>query len=383
MLHPLSLQIKAKALDLGFSLVGLAPARPAPHLEAYLKWVGAGMHGQMSYLGRADRLARRRDLNLILPGAKTLIVVGVDYAPHPPPRRDTAAPGGEAQIATYAGGKDYHAALLRRLEELAGWIRQRCGSQTKCRAYVDTGAILEKDHAQQAGLGFIGKNTLLINPRRGSDFFLGEILTDLEVDAYDPPHRETMCGTCRRCLDACPTQAFPQPYVLDARRCISYLTIEHPGWIDRELRPQMGSWVFGCDVCRDVCPWQKFAPPAAWPQFQGSARRAPDLGWLLAMDEAAFERAFRETAIHRLGRERLVRNACVAAGNSRNPAHLPALKARLDEPGPLVRGHAAWALARLAGRAAAPWLQVRLGAEGEAEVRRELEAGLREAVNLD
>jgi epoxyqueuosine reductase len=230
-----SAQIKAEAMALGFSRVGLAPARPTPHLEAYLKWVAAGRQGEMHYMARPDRLARRRDLQVILPGARTLVMVAADYGPAAP--EPTA---GEGRVAAYALGMDYHAALLGRLEALADWMRRQSPGSVRYRAFVDTGAVLERGHGQQAGLGFIGKNTMLIHPRRGSDFFLGEIVTDAEVEAYDQPGRETQCGTCTRCLGACPTRAFVEPYVLDARRCISYLTIEHPGWIDRQLRPQMG-----------------------------------------------------------------------------------------------------------------------------------------------
>jgi len=369
-----SAKIKAEALRLGFSRVGLAPARPAPRLEAYLSWVAAGCHGEMRYLARPDRLARRRDLQVILPGARTLVVVTAEYGP--------ALPGpkpGEGRVAAYALGLDYHAAMLVRLETLAGWLRKQSPHAVRCRAFVDTGAVLERGHAQAAGLGFIGKNTMLIHPRRGSDFFLGEIVADAEVDVYDQPGRETQCGTCTRCLGACPTQAFVEPYVLDARRCISYLTIEHPGCIDRQLRSQMGQWVFGCDVCRQVCPWQKFTPGADWPELRPRPLWPAGLGWWLSLDQAAFDGAFRGTALHRSGRERLVRNACVAAGNNRDPELVPELRARLQDASPLVRGHAAWALGQLAGRAAAPWLAERLASEPESEVRAELEACLRDA----
>jgi epoxyqueuosine reductase len=378
--------LKSHAQSLGFSLVGLAPARPAPHLQAYLAWVDAGMQGEMHYLARADRLARRRDLSVIVPGAKTLVMVGVNYAPQRP-RLGLEAPTpdelSEARIATYAWGKDYHDHLLRRLETLAVWLQQQGGTRLQSRAYVDTGAILERDHAQQAGLGFIGKNTMLISPHWGSDLFLGEILTDLEVDEYDAPHRQGLCGCCGRCLAACPTQAFTQPYVLDARRCISYLTIEHPGWIEADLRPLVGHWVFGCDVCREVCPWQKFSQPATWAAFQGGALRSLELAPLLALNQTAFDQTFEGTAVRRVGRDRLVRNACLAAGNSRNPALIPALQRCLADASPLVRGHAAWAAARLAGRAAAPWLAERLNVETEPQVLCELQAGLLAADTLD
>jgi epoxyqueuosine reductase len=368
--------VKSRALSLGFSLVGLTRAAPAPHLPAYLAWIEAGRHGEMDYLARADRLARRRDLGLIVPGATTLIVVGVSYAPLS--RRAPALPADEtlqAGVATYAWGLDYHDHLLRRLEALAAWLKQQAGG-IHTRAYVDTGAILERDHAQQAGLGFIGKNTMLIHPRWGSDLFLGEILTDLEMDAYDLPHRQGLCGTCARCLEACPTGALVSPYNMDARRCISYLTIEHSGSIDTELRPRLGRRVFGCDACREVCPWQRFVQPAAWPAFQGGRLSHLEIEKLLGLDRTGFDQIFGGTAVRRTGRDRLVRNACLAAGNSQNPALIGALRPRLADASPLVRGHAAWAIARLAGRAAAPWLQERLSVEADPGARGELLAGL-------
>ncbi|HLE28040.1 MAG TPA: tRNA epoxyqueuosine(34) reductase QueG, partial [Anaerolineales bacterium] len=282
--------VKDKASELGFNLVGLTPARPAPHLHAYFQWLDAGMHGEMGYMARTDRQERRRDLNASLPGVRSLVIVGLDYHTLKLPDAILADPT-RGRIAAYAWGRDYHDLMLPRLEELAHWLCAESKSEARHRAYVDTGAILERDHAQQAGLGFIGKNTMLIHPRRGSDFFLGEILTEVEFDEYSQPRPETMCGTCTRCLAACPTGAFPQPYVLDARRCISYLTIEHHGWIDRELRPLMGNWVFGCDVCQVVCPWNRFAVQTLTTEFfpLNPDRAAPPLSQLLALDEAGFE----------------------------------------------------------------------------------------------
>lgn len=338
--------LKDRALEIGFNLVGITPAVPSPTLHAYLRWIDAGMHGSMAYMARPDRQQRRRDLNVILPGARSLVVVGVDYstfAVSPAVLEDPS----RGRIAAYAWGIDYHDILTPRLEALAVWLCAESGQQ---RVYVDTGALLERGHGQQAGLGFIGKNTMLIHPRRGSTFFLGEILTDLEFDAYDPPHRPTLCGKCTRCLSACPTNAFPQPHVLDARRCISYWTIEHKGEIDPDLRPLMGNWVFGCDVCQDVCPFQRFALPTAEHTFYPSDpdRAAPPLLDLLAMDEAAFQVRFAGTPLARIRRERLVRNACIAAGNWGNPAAAAPLTHLLSDASPLVRHHAAWALERLA-----------------------------------
>ncbi|MDW8328120.1 MAG: tRNA epoxyqueuosine(34) reductase QueG [Anaerolineales bacterium] len=359
--------LKARARDLGFNLVGITPARPAPHLDAYLRWVQAGCHGEMGYLAREDRLARRRDLNLILPGVRSLVMVGLDYrsAPLPPsvltdPRR--------GRIATYAWGMDYHDVMTPRLEALA----RELGA--KSRVYVDTGALLERDHGWQAGLGFIGKNTMLIHPRRGSDFFLGVMLTTAEFDAYDRPGPATRCGTCTRCLVACPTNAFPESHVLDARRCISYLTIEHKGVIARELRPLLGNWVFGCDVCQDVCPWNRFAVQTQLTEFfpVNADRAAPPLAELLALDEAGFVARFAGSPIERIGRVRLMRNACVAAGNSGDATLISPLQSLLSNPHPLIRLHAAWALARLAGPEAGTPLRVALSVETDPAVRQEL-----------
>jgi epoxyqueuosine reductase len=301
-------------------------------------------------MARADRQARRRDLNVILPGARSLIIVGLDYHTLKLPAHLLNDPT-RGRIAAYAWGQDYHEIMLPRLKELAEWLTgrvlerpPRSGDAASAgqgparpfsyKAYVDTGAILERDHAQQAGLGFIGKNTMLIHPRRGSDFFLGEIITDAEFDEYDAPGRETMCGSCARCLAACPTDAFPEPYVLDARRCISYLTIEHPGEIDEALRPLLGNWVFGCDLCQTACPWNRFAVQTHETAFFPIApdRAAPLLSDLL---------------IARIGRSQLVRNAALAAGNSGQAAFLPYLERLQQDEAALVRDHAAWAWTEL------------------------------------
>jgi epoxyqueuosine reductase len=375
-----SLQIKNKSRELGFNLVGITSARPAPHLSAYFHWVDSQMHGTMGYLAREDRLARRRDLNVILPGVRSLIIVGLDYHTLNLPEKILSDPT-RGRIAAYAWGRDYHEVMLLRLEELADWMKREnreSGGSIKHRAYVDTGAILERDHGQQAGLGFIGKNTMLINPRRGSDFFLGEILSDQEFDEYDQPHREAMCGTCARCLAACPTRAFPQPYVLDARRCISYLTIEHPGWIDHELRPLIGNWVFGCDVCQTVCPWQRFAIQTQETAFfpMSVERAAPKLTQLLALGEVEFQSLFHDTPLERIGREQLVRNICIAAGNSGKAEYIPLLQNLIYDPSSLVRGHAAWALLRLIGPEASPVISELLRVETNPEARQDIQASL-------
>ena len=365
--------LKTQAQALGFNLVGITPAVPSPHLDAYFRWLDANMHGEMGYLARSDRQARRRDLTTILPAARSLMMVGVDYTTLQLPAEIANDPS-RGRIAAYAWGSDYHAVLTPRLEQLAAWLREQSGGTIHHRVYVDTGAILERSHAQQAGMGFVGKNTLLINPRRGSYFFLGEIITDAVFDEYDQPHRETMCGSCVRCQVACPTNAFPQPYVLDARRCISYLTIEHKGAIDPELRPLMGNWLLGCDVCQAVCPWNRFAIQTLEPAFfpLDLDRAAPRLLDVLAITEAEFNTRYANTPLHRIKRERLVRNACIAAGNWSNPAAVPVLATLLHDASSLVRGHAAWALGRIGGATARVALEHGLAIERDEFVRCEI-----------
>ena len=365
-------RLQFKALELGFNLVGVTPAAPSPTLAAYFAWIDAGMHGSMGYMARPDRQARRRDLGVILPGVRSLVVVGLDYRDQFP--TELLLDPARGRFASYAWGLDYHDIMTPRLEALAEWLRAESGQSLSHRVYVDTGAILERSHAQAAGLGFVGKNTMLIHPRRGSYLFLGEILTDLEFDPYDTPGPASRCGSCTRCLVACPTNAFPRPFTLDARRCISYLTIEHKGWIDPQLRPRMGNWVYGCDVCQDVCPWQRFAPVTAVPAFRQSDldRVAPPLLDLLALDETAFGARYAGSAVARIKRDRLVRNACVAAGNWGDPSAAPALTRLLRDANPVVRGHAAWALARIEGDDAPP-LRAMRDREIDEEVRAELE----------
>jgi epoxyqueuosine reductase len=367
-------KLKNAALELGFNLAGITPAAPSPYLDAYLRWAEAGMHGEMGYMARPDRVARRRDLNVILPGVRSLVVVGLDYRTAAIPE-DMLKDPARGRIASYAWGMDYHDVMTPRLERLADWLQHESGQTMSHRVYVDTGALLERSHAYMAGLGFTGKNTLLIHPRRGSLFFLGEILTDLEFDTYDQPGPATRCGSCTRCLKACPTGAFPAPHVLDARRCISYLTIEHKGVIDRDLRPLMGNWVYGCDVCQEVCPFQRFAPLSGEFAFYPADvdRGAPRLLDLLALDEATFKARYTGSPILRIKRDRLVRNACIAAGNWGSDEAVPLLARLLDDESPLVRGHAVWALGRIGGGEARSRLRGRLDREIDAGVKSELE----------
>lgn len=346
--------VKQAAASLGFTFCGVVPAHPSPTLDAYLHWIDAGMHGAMGYLARPDRIVRRQDLNVILPGVKSLMMVGLDYRTAAV-SNDLLTDRTRGRIAAYAWGSDYHGIITEKLSQLAAMIAGNTPSFDAAtgkghKIYTDTGAILERSHAQQAGFGFIGKNTMLIHPRHGSNFFLGEMLTDAEFDAYDAPMEPAAsCGSCTRCMAACPTDAFPAPHVLDARRCISYHTIENKGSIPVDLRPRFGSWIFGCDVCQDVCPFQRFAPVTPEQAFfpVDADRAAPRLADLLVMDDATFKQRFADSPLIRTGRARLVRNACVAVGNSADQSLIPALELHAAGQDELIAEHARWALEQL------------------------------------
>ncbi len=377
--------LKSEARRVGFDMAGVVPATPARRLDAYLAWIEAGRHGSMGYMARPDRVERRLDPSRILPGVQSIVCVGLGYATLALPEAVAADPA-RGRIANYAWAADYHDVMTPRLEALADWLAARVAGPVANRVYVDTGAILERDHAEAAGLGFTGKNTMLIGPRRGSWFFLGELLTTAALTPDVPAARQPSCGSCRRCLDACPTGAFPVPYVLDARRCISYLTIERKGWIPGALRPLMGNWIYGCDICQDVCPFNRFAPPSLEPAFWAASieAMAPPLEDLLALDREAFAARYAHGPIRRLGWERFLRNVCVAAGNWGNEQAVHGLVRLLATDAPLVRGHAAWALGRVgvtettaarAGAAKAA-MQNALAGETDERVREELQGAL-------
>ena len=362
--------IRTHAQELGFNLVGFIPATPSAHLSHYLAWVEAQHYGEMGYLARSDRVARRRDLSLILPDVRSMIVVGMDYRPYIEDQSILNDPA-RGRIASYAWHLDYHPVLLTRLHTLASKLGMPSPSN-KC--YVDTGAILERSHGWQGGLGFIGKNTMLIHPRRGSYFFLGEILTTHEIDTYSVPHSESQCGRCTRCLQACPTDAFPKPYVLDARKCISYHTIENKGWVESSLRSRFGNWVYGCDVCQDVCPWQRFTPHTPPEEFHPAnfTTVAPWIVDLLRLDDATFHQIYHSSPIFRIKRERLVRNACIVAGNWGSEEAIAPLKHLLNDPSRYIRGHAMWALGQILKAEAITLIDKALGDEKDHELINEL-----------
>ena len=327
-----ALRVKARARELGFGRAAIGPASPPDHAAAFEAWLDAGHAGSMAYLERSRD--KRRDPGGVLPGARSVVACALGYF-------QGAEAAGPAGVARYAWGDDYHAVMESRLRALADTIADLVPG-AESRTYVDTGPLLERDLAARAGLGWIGKNTMLLHAELGSFFFVGTVLTtaEIETDAAVPDR----CGTCTRCLDACPTGAFVGPYVLDARRCIAYLTIEHRGAIPSELRGGVGGWVFGCDVCQDVCPWNRHAPVGAEPAFQ--PRPHPALADLLALDETAYQEAYRGSPLKRARREGLARNAAVVLGNRARPEDEPALLQALGHAEPTVRGHAAWALGR-------------------------------------
>jgi epoxyqueuosine reductase len=341
--------VKREARAVGFDLVGIAPAGGWATGEALPAWLEAGYAGDMAWIGRDP--AARADPRRRFPWARSAVVVALGY------RTDDATLGAERRaFSRYAWGDDYHDLMARLLTELKARIERRAGA-LEGRWYVDTGPVLERAAAAAAGVGWIAKNTMLIDERKGSYLFLGALLLGIELE----PDRAApgRCGTCSRCLEACPTRAFPAPYLLDARRCISYLTIELRGPIPRDLRPLVGELVFGCDICQEVCPWTARAGRREAPSREAGFRArgalaAPsleELVRLLGLSEAEFREEFRGSPVKRTKRRGLARNICVALGNRGDPAAIPALvKALETDPEPLVRGHAAWALGRLAAR---------------------------------
>lgn len=348
---------RADALDLGFLQVGFAPAAAPPHANAYLEWLRDGRHGEMGWMAREDSVRRRLDPREALSGCRTLVVVSLSYAgpsdSGPESNRYAGGPGA-ALVARYAAGRDYHLEFEERLDRLGEVLRGRWPA-ARVKPYVDYGPVLEREHAQRAGLGWVGKNTMLIHPGLGSWTLLGELLTTAAIPP-DEPFEADRCGTCARCIEACPTGAITGPRELDARRCISYLTIELRGSIPEALRPAVGNRVFGCDICQEVCPWNDGIPPgeltglaALW----GGPFPAETLvDWaeeLLDLSAEQFRSRYAETPFSRPGREGLLRNLCVGLGNSADPAALPVVLRCLGEESPLVREHAAWALARLGG----------------------------------
>jgi epoxyqueuosine reductase len=375
----LTADLKAEARRLGFDLVGVAPAVAPPGYPSFLAWLDRGYAGEMAYMER--RREAYAHPSGVMPAVKSVVMLGLNYGvkggvrDEENPQSAIRNPHSPARVASYArSDADYHDLLRGRLRSLADFLHARVpGCRT--RGVVDTAPLLERDFARLAGLGWFGKNTLLINKRAGSFLFLAGLLTDVVLDC-DEPHEARHCGTCTRCLDACPTDAFPECGVLDATKCISYLTIELKGPIPEPLREGIGDWLFGCDVCQNVCPWNRKAPAATDPALAPRPDLTPaDAATILRLTPEEFNARFGHTPLARPGRAGLLRNAAIVLGNSRDPAVVPALIGALSDAEPLVRGAAAWALGRFAGVAEAlTALRDRLGRETEPYVLDELRA---------
>ena len=370
MADQLTQDVKGFARSLGFDLVGVTTTdRLVPHDRHLQAWIEAGMHGAMDYM--AEHTPRASHPADAVPGTRSAVVVALAY------RWDESQPDDDrlrGRVSAYARGTDYHRVMEEKLDALSACLVKR--GAAIARYYVDTGPLLDRALAQRAGLGWFGKNTMLITKvGYGSYVFLGEVLTDLTLEP-DPP-MDGSCGHCRICLDKCPTGAIIAPFVVDARRCISYLTIELHGWIPRELRPLMGTWVYGCDVCQDVCPHNTLVRAGQHAEF--APRRDvpfPDLLELLHLDERTYQERFRHSAIKRAKRQGLRRNAAVALGNLRDRRAVPALCGALEDENVLVRGHAAWALGQIGGDAARAALQERALVEADPEVLAEVNAAV-------
>jgi len=384
--------LREESVRLGFSRLGVAAAGPPPRQERFRHWLRDGHAGAMTeWLGRQEAL--RSDPALLLAGVRSVVMLATDHAVGPdaagppsfplPPR---PAGQGRGRVARYAWGDDYHDLLRARVNLLGAWLEARVpGCRT--RGVVDSAPLAERDFAWLAGLGWVGKNTMLIDPRAGSFFLLTALLTDLDLPA-DVPVDVDHCGTCTACLDACPTGAFVAPRVLDARRCVSGLSIEDHGGIDPALREGMGDWIFGCDVCQEVCPWNRHAPgstePTLQPRADGAGRSDGTLALadLLALDDDAFRRRFRGSPLVRAKRRGLLRSAAIALGNRPDPDAAEALVLAAADPEPVVRAAAVWALGQWRraggplGERAAAALAARLAAEDDASVRTELAAAL-------
>ena len=335
-------RLKEQARAFGFDAAGIARADEAWAAGARLQtFVELGRHGEMGWM--ETTLARRAAPVAMWPEARSALVVAMNYGPGHNPL-DTLGERTTGNISVYARGRDYHDIIKSRLKQLAGEVARITGAEVK--VFVDTAPLMEKPLAEKAGLGWQGRHTNLVSRELGSWFFLGTVLTSADLTP-DPPGADH-CGTCRACLDICPTDAFPAPYQLDARRCISYLTIEHAGPIPREYRAAMGNRIYGCDDCLAVCPWNKFAARASESAlFARAELKGPGLDELAALDDAAFREVFSGSPVKRSGRERFVRNVCIAIGNSGEPRLVASLLPLLEDASPLVRGAAIWALARL------------------------------------
>lgn len=370
MTNTLTRRIKNRAQELGFELVGIVPAEESQTIQRYREWIDNGFAGEMGYLER--HLPLKEDTRRLLQEAKSVICLAMNYFTIHPPEEHTDDPS-RGQISRYAWGDDYHDVIRQRLLTLVEYIEGITGTVLKSRVFVDSGPVLERELAQNAKLGWIGKNTNLINWKSGSWYFLSEVLVDIELE-HDMQTLRGGCGTCTKCIDACPTDAIIEPNLLDARLCISYLTIELKGSIPKDLRPQMGNLIFGCDICQEVCPWNSKATPTSETAFlPREGNLTPDLLSLVDMTQTEFSRRFKGSAIKRTKRRGFLRNVIVAIGNWGSYTAIPALKKALVDDEPMIRGHAAWALGQIGGKAAKQALETQLTSEVDAEVISEIE----------
>lgn len=380
----LAKHVRDEARNIGFDLVGISPATAPSGFDHLQSWLEQRYEGEMQYMRRREAAYEHPDG--VLPGTKSVIVAGLNYHASTTPvgasfpiesNADRAQPSAIGKVASYANGTaDYHDVIRRMLKQL-GKVLHEAVPGCRTRPVVDTAPLLERDFAKIAGLGWFGKNTMLINKHAGSWLFLGALLTDVELEP-DAPHDTSHCGTCTRCLEACPTDAFAAPYVLDARKCISYLTIElRDRPVPTELREGMQNWIFGCDICQDVCPWNRKPGDTTVPEFQPTDDlSALDLKWLLSLSDDEFRTRFRKTPFDRPGRSGLLRNAAIAAGNSGDVSMVPSLIACLIDDEPLVRSAAAWGLGKLGGQSAIDALRGRSTTETDATVQAEIESAI-------
>lgn len=359
-------ELRRRATALGFDAFGIASASSRPDLEEKLQTaLSRGWHGDMEWM--ADTAQRRASPQNLWSDVRSVIMVGINYGPQTNPL-ERLGDKGLANVSAYAQMRDYHEVVKGKLKDLAGLLARRAGAEVK--VFVDTAPVMEKPLAQAAGLGWQGKHTVLVSRNYGSWLFLGAIFTSADLPA-DVPHAES-CGSCTRCLDICPTNAFPAPFQLDARKCLAYYSVEHKGQIPLDMRAPMGNRVFGCDDCLAVCPWNKFASAAHEAKFQAREEIANiGLHDLLALDDPQFRLVFSGTPVRRLGWARLMRNGLVAVGNSGDQRHLARINAFLDAPDPLIRGMAVWALKQLAPDEAAAKMPLALEHEADPEVRAE------------
>ncbi len=365
----LTSRIREEARRLGFFKVGLASAGPLPGANHFEEWLRAGMHGEMAYMQAQSE--KRKNLERVLENARSIIVLALNYHCGDGLSDEPL----KGRISRYAWGDDYHLLLKDRLERLERFIHSEV-PEARGLFYVDTGPVMEKAWGAQTALGWMGKHTNLITREQGSWFFIGVILLNIELD-YDSP-AEDHCGTCIRCIQACPTKAIIAPYVVDARLCISYLTIELRGPIPRVLRPLIGNHIFGCDDCQEVCPWNRFAVPAPEQAFRPrEGNLMPELSRLVQLTTEEFDNRFRRSPIRRARREGFVRNVAVALGNSRRPEAVPALAQAMKDESALVRAHAAWALGEIATTESRRLLESASGSETHPEVREEILLALR------